>query len=74
MPWSELQAKLPSVERDAPISGIPWNIMSLDISRSLAMPRSSGAYARRMYAGEGGHTTCKPLVLASVVATIVHSH
>jgi hypothetical protein len=74
MRTNELQARLPSVERDAPTSDIPYNTMGLDLSRSLTMPRSSGAYARRIYACEGGHTTCKPLVLASVLATIVHIH
>jgi hypothetical protein len=74
MPQNELQARLQSVERAVPTSGTPWNTMSLDRSRSHAMPRSSGAYARGMYACEGGHMNCKPPVVASVLTTIVHIH
>lgn len=55
-----LQARLPSAERDGPTSGTSWDTMGLDLSRSLAMPRSSGAYACGMYACEAGHMTCKP--------------
>jgi hypothetical protein len=46
MRLSELQARLPSAQRDEPTSGTSWNAMGLDLSRSLAVPRSSGAYAR----------------------------
>jgi hypothetical protein len=55
MRWSELQSGLPSVERDASASVIPSNKIGLDLSRSLTMLRSSGAYARGMYACEGAH-------------------
>jgi hypothetical protein len=74
MRLSELQARLPSTQRDEPTSGSSWDAMGLDLSRSLAVPRSSGAYARGMYACEDGHMTCEPLLLASVPATIVHIH
>jgi hypothetical protein len=54
--------------------GTPENNMDLDLSHSLAMLRTSGAYAHRTYACEGGYMTCKPLVVASILATMVHIH